>query len=187
MGYLKASKTYGVPKTTLIRLCQKKDMPLQEITNMKLGRKATLPTELENDLADYVLRMEEAGFGLNRRDIMSLAFQLAQKNNLTHNFPQDKQSAGKTWLRLFLKRHPNLSFRQPTGTSIARLKGFNKEKVNRFFTLLEEAMDKYKYTPNNIYNVDETGITVVPSKMPEILAEKGKRQIKATTSAERDV
>nr|XP_023015844.1 uncharacterized protein LOC111505297 [Leptinotarsa decemlineata] len=46
-------------------------------------------------------------------------------------------------------------------------------------------MEKHNYLANNIYNVDETGIKVVPSKMPEILAKKGKLQIVATTSAER--
>ncbi|XP_023011872.2 uncharacterized protein [Leptinotarsa decemlineata] len=185
MGFLKASKTFGVPKTTLIRLSQKSNMPLKEVINIKLGRKATLPPELETDLADYVLHMEESGFGLTRRDIKLLAYQLAEKNNLTHKFSKENQLAGKTWLRLFLKRHPELSFRRPTGTSIARLKGFNKENVDEFFKLLEEAMEKHNYLANNIYNVDETGITVVPSKMPEILAKKGKRQIVATTSAER--
>jgi len=78
-----------------------------------------------------------------------------------------------------------LSFRRPTGTSIARLRGFNKEDVDAFFTLLETAMDQHHYSANDIYNVDETGISVVPAKMPEVLAKKGKRQIVATTSAER--
>lgn len=56
MGFLKASKTFGVPKTTLIRLSQKKiNIPLEEVTNFKLGRKATLPAKLEDDLAEYVL------------------------------------------------------------------------------------------------------------------------------------
>lgn len=185
MGYLKAAKTFGVPKTTLIRLSQESKTPLKEVTNLKLGRKATLPPVLENELAEYALKMEASAFGLTRSDLKTLAYQLAEKNKLDHNFSKDKQSAGKTWLRLFLKRHPDLSYRRPTGTSIARLKGFNRENVDEFFKLLEEAMNKYHYTPNDIYNVDETGITLVPGKMPEILARKGKRQIAAITSAER--
>lgn len=185
MAYLKASKTFGVPKTTLIRLCQQKNRPLEEVTNLKLGRKATFPDKFETDLVEYVLAMEASGFGLTRRDIMKLAYQLAETNKLKHNFSRDKQSAGKTWLRLFLQRHPEVSFRQPTGTSIDRVKGFNKEDVDNFFTLLETTMEQNHYSAHNIYNVDETGISVVPAKMPEVLAKKGKRQIAATTSAER--
>jgi len=187
MDYLKASKTFGVPKTTLIRLCKQKDKPLQEVTNLKLGRKATFPDKFETDWVEYLLEMEAAGFGLTRRneDIMKLAYQLAEKNKLEHSFSSEKQFAGKTWLRLFLKRHPEVSFRRPTDTSIARLKGFNKKDVDYFFMLLETAMDQHHYTANNVYNVDETGISVVLAKMLEVLAKKGKRQIVATTSAER--
>lgn len=185
MGFLKASKTYGVPKTTLIRLSKMEDQSLSDVTNHKLGRKSTLPSELEAELCDYILEMEKSGFGLTRRDIRSLAYQLAEKNNIKHTFSQDNESAGRSWLKLFLKRHSKLSFRRPTGTSIARMKGFNKENVKEFFDLLESSFDKIQYPATNIYNVDETGISVVPSKMPEILALKGKKQIGTVTSAER--
>ncbi|XP_044733227.1 uncharacterized protein LOC123295831 [Chrysoperla carnea] len=185
MGFLKASKTYGVPKTTLIRLSKIEDKSISDITNQTLGRKSTLPSQLEDELADYILEMEKSGFGLTRRAIRSLAYQLAEKNNIKHSFSQDNESAGRSWLRLFLKRHPNLSFRRPTGTSIARMKGFNKENVNAFFDLLESSLNEIQYPASNVYNVDETGISVVPSKMPEILAFKGKKQIGTVTSAER--
>lgn len=66
---------------------------------------------------------------------------------------------------MFLQRHPEVSFRRPTGTSTARFRGFNKEDVDHFFTLLETAMDENH--ANNVHNVDETGISVVPAKMPE--------------------
>lgn len=79
MGFLKASKTYCVPKTTLIRLLKIKHKSLSDVTNHKLGRKSTLPSELENELADYILEIEKSGFGLTLRDIRSLAYQLAQK------------------------------------------------------------------------------------------------------------
>lgn len=36
-----------------------------------------------------------------------------------------------------------------------------------------------------IYNVDETGLSVVQSKIPCVIASKGKRQIGALTGAER--
>jgi len=133
MGYLKASKTFGVPKTILIRLCKQKDKPLQEVTNLKLGRKATFPDKFETELVKYLLKMKmAAGFGLTRRDIMKLAYQLVEKNKLKHSFSSEKQFARKTWLRLFLKRHPEVSFRYPTDTSIARLKDFNKKNVDFF-------------------------------------------------------
>lgn len=185
MGYLKASKLFNVPKTTLRRLLGKTDQPLEEAVSSKLGRKPILLPELEGHLVEYILTMEAKYFGLTRNDIRSLAFQLAVKNNISHPFSLLKQTAGRDWLRLFLRRHPSLSFRQPTGTSMARVKGFTRENVDYFYDLLEKEMNANNFEPGNIYNVDETGISVVPAKMPKVLGLKGKKQIGALTSAER--
>lgn len=46
-------------------------------------------------------------------------------------------------------------------------------------------MDKFPYPPTNIYNVDESGLTVVQSKVSTVIGLRGKRQIAALTSAER--
>lgn len=52
---------------------------------------------------------------------------------------------------------------------------FNKVEDQLFYRLLGDLMDKYKFTPNNIYNCDETGISTVqdPGK---ILAPKGMKK-----------
>lgn len=149
-------------------------MPVENVINIKLGRKATLSTDSESELVNFILEMEKFGIGLTKQDIKSLAYQLAIRNNLKHIllFSQEKKLTGKTWLHSFLNRHPVLSF--PTNTSIARMKGFNRQNVNEFYDLLEKNMEKFKYLANNVYNVDETIISVVPSKMPEILSLKDK-------------
>lgn len=72
--------------------------------------------------------------------------------------------------------------RRPTGTSFARAFGFNKENVDDFFRLLEKLYEKIKYPPNRIYNVDESGLTVVQSKISEVIGNRGKRQITSLTS-----
>ena len=46
-------------------------------------------------------------------------------------------------------------------------------------------MDEFKFTPNNIYNVDETGVTTVQGRPSKVLATKGKRQVGTLVSAER--
>jgi hypothetical protein len=74
--------------------------------------------------------------------------------------------------------------RQPTGTSTARVTEFNKEQVGIFFDLYEKELAAHDYPPLSIFNVDETGVTVVQKKQPKILA-LSKRQIGALTAAER--
>lgn len=56
--------------------------------------------------------------------------------------------------------------------------------VNTFFEKYREVLAKYKFLPESIYNVDETGITTVhtPAK---VIAPKGKKQVGSVTSGER--
>jgi hypothetical protein len=83
-----------------------------------------------------------------------------------------------------MKRHSDkLSLRQPTGTSTIRATGFSKEQVGIFLDLYEEELAAHGYPTSLIFDVDETGLTVVQKKQPKILGLKEKRQIGALTAA----
>jgi len=86
-----------------------------------------------------------------------LAYELAERNGLQHPFSSDTKLAGIDWARGFLSRYPELSLRKPEATSMSRLTGFNKIQVGRFFDLLKGQLSKAK----QIYNIDETGISMV--------------------------
>jgi len=129
--------------------------------------------------------MEGRLFGFSTVDCRKLAYQLAIKNNKRHNFSHIKQEGGYDWYKGFMLRHPELSLRKPEATSAARAMGFNKPVVMKFFKLLGELMDRYKFTPDRIYNCDETGISSVPKSKAKIIATKGRKQVGSITSAER--
>lgn len=95
--------------------------------------------------------------------------------------------AGTEWLRLFMKRHPELSLRAPTSTSVARAVGFNKPQCLRYFENLAKLLDTYDFPPHAIYNMDETGISTVPNKSPKVISTKGKRCVNKISSAERGI
>lgn len=184
MGWKKASKIYNVPKTTLMRLSNMRYGTPEEAVSVKRGRRTVLGSKLEDELVNYCLAMEASFFGLTRSDLRRMAVQLAENNGLEHPFKND--IAGKKWVRLFLKRHhATLSARKPSGTSYSRALGFNKENTQKFYNLLEEVYEKGKFTPDKIYNVDESGITVVQSKVANVIGLRGKKQIASLTSAER--
>ncbi|KAJ4430162.1 hypothetical protein ANN_22372 [Periplaneta americana] len=121
---------------------------------------------------------------LTRRSVMQLAYEIAEKNKLATRLNKETESAGKEWFSGFMKRHPELSLRQPEATSLARASGFNRVVVGKFFDTLEQLVDQHKLTAARIFNMDETSHTVV-QRQEKILAQRGKHQVGAISSCER--
>ncbi|XP_004207216.3 uncharacterized protein LOC101237152 [Hydra vulgaris] len=67
---------------------------------------------------------------------------------------------------------------------MARATAFNCYTVGEFFTNLKDVRLRHKFQPQNIYNVDETGLTTV-QKPVKVIAKKGDKQVGRITSAER--
>lgn len=66
MGFLKAARTFEMPRTTLFRLVNARDLSPTTVAKTKLGRKTVLPAEIEELLVRYCLEMESRYFGLTR-------------------------------------------------------------------------------------------------------------------------
>ena len=139
---------------------------------------------MEIELVEHILKMEERFYGLTRKGVISLVYQLAERNGVVTRFNKEKKEAGKEWLNKFLQRHPTISLRQPEPTSLARAAGFNRQRVGKFYDLLERVITDNELTPNRIFNMDETGFTAV-QRPQKVLAKKGKHQVGSITSAER--
>ena len=56
--------------------------------------------------------------------------------------------------------------------------------MDLFFALLREAFAKHKFEANVVYNLDESGITMVQS-VPKVIAEKGTKKVGHITAQER--
>jgi hypothetical protein len=183
MGLNATARTFGVPKATIKRhLSGSNKIARGDVKH--LGRNTDLPPDVEDQLAKHVLDMEAMFYGFSTKCLRKLAFQIADINKIHHRFSIEKQQAGKEWLSGFLRRHPEISVRSPQATSLARASGFNRQRVNSFFDVLEKLVEEYGITADRIYNTDEKGLTAV-QKPGKILAKKGKAQVGSITSAEK--
>ena len=84
-----------------------------------------------------------------------------------------------------MRRHPELSLRQPESISMAWAQCFNKPRVQDFFELLEGIYDREKLTPHRVYNMDETSLSTVQDGQRKVVGLCGKKQVGALTSQER--
>lgn len=123
------------------------------------GRPPTLPLDVDKQLVKYLFDTDRMLLGLSRKDLMCMAYQLAERNNLQHDFNKEQKSAGKDWSRSCMGRHLHVTLRQAGATSLLRataFNAFNKKAVDEFFEHLENVIDRYKLTAGSIYNMDET-------------------------------
>lgn len=185
-GLNKLCKLYNIPKPTFKRHLLGSNRKAKDGTK-SLGRLTVFSAEIEKQLEVQILKMEECFYGLTITDIRRAAFDFAEKNGIPNNFNKVKKTAGKAWFYSFMRRHPNLSLRQPESTSLARCKGFNRQNVTHFFDILQNLVDQYHIDATRIYNVDETGFSTVQKKSQKIISKKGKKQVGTVASGERGV
>ena len=128
--------------------------------------------------------MADKGYGLTRETVMELAFKIVDKTGRKNPFQGGK--AGRAWFEGFRRRHPQLSLRTPQPLSYCRAVSANQSAVNDFFGKLGSLFGQLNLIskPMLIYNCDETGISIV-HKPGKVVAEMGRRNVYALTSAER--
>ena len=57
---------------------------------------------MEEEPVQYVLKLETMFSGMSMSELISLAYQLAEANDLQHLFNEDTKSAGKDWFTGFM-------------------------------------------------------------------------------------
>lgn len=86
----KASKETGIPWSTLKRYLES-----EEDSVRKMGRPYALPSDLELRLYNYIIEMQELGFGLTVFQIRKYAYDLAEATGRENFLPSAKRIASK--------------------------------------------------------------------------------------------
>lgn len=116
----------------------------------------------EQDLSEYFKKCSNLQHGFTYALARKFVFDYTVLNDIT--MPPSwitNQAAGVDWLQGFMKRNKDLSLRKPENTSLARLTSFTKAAVMEFYDNVRDMCQKISFSPANIYNLDETGITTV--------------------------
>jgi len=179
LGLREASRVYNIPVETIRRRVNGSVR-----MGCKPGPTAVLTDEEEDRLVSYLISMADMGYGIKRDTVMEMAFMIAEKTHKDHPFTEGK--AGRAWFEGFLRRHPKLTIRSPQALSYSRAICANRETVDEFFGKLGSIYGRLNLIskPMLIFNCDETGISIV-HKPGKVLAELGRRNVYAVTSAER--
>lgn len=178
---LAVAKLYGIPRTTLQNRLK------SGITSKgSLGPPSQLGAEVEMKIVNHIKKLQARGFAPDRRAVREMAFRIAQALQIKTSFSEDTGLAGFPWFNSFMRRNPSLRIRQAEGVSKARATGLNKKDVSDYFDLLYFTMEKFDLLgkPCNIYNMDETGLSL-NNKPGKVVAAKGSKNVPSLTSGER--
>ncbi|KAL6169814.1 hypothetical protein ACJQWK_04809 [Exserohilum turcicum] len=119
------------------------------------GQQYLTPDE-EKALVEYLLLMSELGQPVRIKYIPSLAFSLARRRTTTTGKPI--KLPGKNWARSFEKRSPRLKGRKVKAIDWKRHEQNIYTKVTHWFEVIKGVLLGPRVRPENVYNMDETGV-----------------------------
>ncbi|KAI5725143.1 hypothetical protein M8J77_011509 [Diaphorina citri] len=174
MSVKAASSRYGIPRRTLGDYVKR-----AASSKVHGGRRSTLSNEEEQLLVERMTRLADVGFPMRPKVLKKMVFEFCEENEIPHQFNETKKSAGKHWLKLFLKRHPDLSLRKAQHLNEARARKLNKVVVSDYFNKLQKVMVENDLMghPERIFNMDEKGCQLSLHKQPQVLAKKGSHRV----------
>ena len=151
---ISTTKDFNINYRTLTRYCHK--MIVEDIAGRNVqpsihvgyvkNRQILKNKQMEDQLADYIVRASDIYYGLSPNEIRKLAYQLAISNGA--QLPNSWTVAELTsveWFTAFLKRHPMLSISTPEATSLARSSSFNTDNVGAFSNNQRSVMTRHQF------------------------------------------
>lgn len=130
LGYLRsireACRLYGAPRSTVQdrlsgRVAEQK---------RKVGPNPLFGFEGEKKIVDWIIELAKCGIPTNKCNLLDTVADLAKDLGIDHRFPGGKP--GIRWYLSFLKRHPNISIREPEAINKAR-EAIKESSIRKWF------------------------------------------------------
>jgi Tc5 transposase-like DNA-binding protein len=149
--YAALSKRHKVPRTTVWNRAHGR----LSITEKAKRQQYLTPAE-EKALVKYLLQMSNNGYPVPIKYLCSLAFTIARWRSSTTN--EAIKPPGKNWPQAFHKRHPELKPRKVKALDWNRHDKNIYGKVTYWFEIIGPQLHDPIIKPENVYNMDETGV-----------------------------
>ena len=132
----------------------------------------------ESELVGYLQSTAKIGYGMTRQQVMNIVERVAKEKEL---LKKERLTCG--WFRRFKQRNPSMSLRK--GDSMASVR-FQCTTEDIIIDLLEMVLQEFELfdKPGQIYNVDETGMSLDPPKL-RVCALKGQKKVRQRGSGNR--
>jgi hypothetical protein len=172
--FAKSKETYceftlrkNIPRTTVFRWVNK-------APSIQRGHKTVLTADEENIIVAALKFLAECNMPFDRDDIKTLVKSFLASSKRASPFKNN--NPGMDWMKLFERRHPDISKRQPEILTLARAKNMTPEVVNHFFNTYEKVVSDNSLTAERIFNCDETGLNT-DMRSKKVFVVKGKKDV----------
>ena len=156
----RASRDYSVPESTL----RDRTRGLVDL-DVKIGFDRIFSAEEKEKLVGQVSYMAEIGYGYGVSGIRYMAKNYAESLGKP---VKAKDALSNCWFYSFLKRWPNLKVAKPQILTIVRAKSASRDTLDKYYKELGTILTNHNLRdkPQNIYNVDESGVSSEHSPPP---------------------
>ena len=171
----------GLPpgvRTTYAALSEQGGVPLSTLHHRAHGRRSKeqkaqsqqylTPSE-EKALLRFLLRMSDLGNPVRIKFLPSLAFSIARQRSSSN---KAVKVPGRNWAQGFERRHPALKSRRVRAMDWNRHDRNIYEKITHWFEVIGKQLQDEAILPENVYNMDETGVMLSMLSSVKVLVGK---------------
>lgn len=138
----------------------------------KAERQQYLTPLEEKALVTHILRMAALGTPIRVKYIPALAFSLARRRCTT----KATKPPNKNWPQAFRRRHPQLRSRKTSAMDWKRHDNNIADKIPQWFEVIEPELRRPEIRPENVYNMDETGVMLSMLGSVTVLVDKSDKR-----------
>lgn len=160
-----AARAFNVPRSTL------RDR-IDGRTNRRESHQheQRLTARQEEMLANWIIEQDFQGLSPTHARVRQMAARITEADG------DPNPRLGNKWVQSFLRRNPAVGSCIGRPLEASRAHNTTKEQIQAFFDLFERIQKQYNILPENIWNVDETGIAVGVCANSIVLGKAGKRR-----------